>query len=233
MRVLRAAALVACLGAIVALTAAPAAASHPHAPRVGSCDAHRPHAVAVTGKVIVYRRASGVDPYSGGSLTTYFACLRPGGTPVAVGQSATGSEYPGNEAISGLHIAGTFVADLSGSGFAGAAACGKYGGSDCQQAITWWVEVADVSARRRIALVQPVAGSRALAVSSTGAVAWVQATTSSSWMLEATTLHHGAAGRLAGTPQTLDTGAIGTTLRFIGSTLSWTNAGQAKSQAVG
>ncbi len=208
---------------------APVARGH-----AGSCSAHRRHATATTGSVIVYGRPTGVDPDSGGQLTTYYACLRPAGKPVAVGQSATpGGEYPGNESMSQLHIAGGFVADISGRGFADAAACGKYGASNCQQSITWWVRAADVRSRRSIAVVQPVARPRAVAVSVTGVLAWVQATTAPGAILEAIVLHDGGAHRLTGTPRTLDTGAIGPSLRFTGSTLTWTNAGQPRTQTLG
>ena len=214
-----------------ALAAAPASAHPPK--HVGSCNAHRAHATAATGKVIVYNRRAGLDG-SGGALTIDYACLRPAGKPVEVGRSATSDgEYPGNESIADIRIAGTFVADSSATGFASEAACSKYGepASTCAKAVTWWVEV--VNARTRQRLHAPAGdGATAVTVAAAGAVAWVQATGSSASLLQAMVLHPGGRGRLTGTEQTLDTGVIGRSPRFTGLTLRWTNSGQVKSQTL-
>jgi hypothetical protein len=224
-----------CLCAIAALAAGSAFAKSEPPKHVGRCNAHRKHATAATGKVIVYGKPSGEDAW-GGALTTYYACLRPAGEPVAVGQSAaSGGGLPADEFVSDLHIAGTFVADSSGRGFAAEADCSKEQPIepvtvDCSQSVTLWVEIADAKTRRR--LHAPVdEGPATVAVSSVGAVAWVQGTGSAS-MLQAIVLHHGSPGRLTGTAQTVDTGAIGHSLQFDGLTLRWTNSGQAKSQPV-
>src|SRR5581483_3408054 len=151
---IRARVLMACLAAVCALGAAPALArSKHHRKRVGACNAHRRHATKTTSKVIVYGKQTGTDEYSGGPLTTYYACLRPAGKSAAVGRNADGGgEYPGNEEMSELNVAGTYVADLSSSGWASAAACSKYEGDDpiCNQQVTWWVETVDARTRRSL-----------------------------------------------------------------------------------
>jgi len=220
---------VACGVILAGLLAAPASVSaRADAARAKRC-AHRKHAKRVTSKVIVYGRPSGLDDYSGGYLTTYYACLRPRGRRVAVGQSSTGGEYPGNYGMFQLHVAGAFVADLSATGFADAAACSKYDGSpNCSQFISWWLEVANARSRRTIQI--SLAGSvRPLAVSAAGAVAWVD---QSSGALHAMVLHPAGRDGFTGQAETLDNGAIAA-LRFTGLTLHWTNAGQAKSQTLG
>jgi hypothetical protein len=167
-------------------------------------------------------------------LTTYYACLRPAGKPIEVGQSAAGGgEYPGSESVADLRIAGTFVADSSAVGFASEAACGKSGepATTCAKAVTWWVEVVNAKTRRRLHA-SAGDGATAVAVSAAGAVAWVQATGSSDSLLLAMLLRAGGRGQLTGTEQTLDTGLIGQSLQFTGLMLRWTNSGQLKSQTL-
>jgi hypothetical protein len=183
--------------------------------------------------VIVYGRPSGYDNYGGGYLTTYYACLRPNGKPVAVGQSSTAGEYPGNYAMYELRVSGRFVADLSGSGFAVAAACGKYAGTNCEQSVSWWLEAVDTKSRRSLHL-SLSNGFRGLAVSSAGAAAWIAIGGTSTETLQAIVLHPAGRRQLRGTVETLDTGATGTlrSLRFTGLTLQWNSAGQAKRQVL-
>jgi hypothetical protein len=232
----RVGALAACLTVGCALTAGPAlAGTKRHRKRVGACNAHRKHVTRKTSKVIVYTKQGGLDQYSG-PLTTYYACTRPGGKSIAVGQTAgPDGEYPGNEALSDLTVAGTYVADLYTTGYASAAACSKYEGStdpECAQQITYAINGADVRRRRGFQIDLPV-GISGLTVSSAGAVAWLEPTTTSSEVtLQAMVLRRGGRGHLTGTAQTLDTGAIGS-LRFKGLTLSWSNTGVAKSQTLG
>lgn len=183
----------------------------------------------------MYTKQVGLDNY-GGELTEYFACTRPQGEPVEIGQSDTGDgEYPANFATSDLTISGTYVADIQTSGMADAAGCAKYDPTaDCQASITSFVEVVDAKTHRRLQTTA-TSGIGPLAVSPLGALAWVQspgATSSSSPpTLQAVVLRRGAPRQLTGTIQTLDTGAIGS-LSFSGLSLRWTNAGQAKSQTL-
>jgi hypothetical protein len=183
--------------------------------------------------VIVYRKHTGYDNYGGGLLYTYYACLRPKGKPLAVGQTATdGGEYVGNYAMSQLRVAGTFVADLSASGFASQEACYKYDPSNpaCPNAVSWWVEAANAKSRRSAgASVPSSVGS--LTLSSAGVVAWLIPTGASSDALQAIVLRPAGRHGLTARVQTLDTGSIAS-FRLTGLTLNWSNGGQAKSQTL-
>jgi hypothetical protein len=214
-----------------------ASASPAHSGRIGSaCSAHRKHAVAVGPQMIVYAKRSG-SRNGAGALTTYYACTPPAGKPVVVGQSEEGEEYPGELSFSDVRIAGTYVVHLSGSGFGEASACGKYEGANprCEEDVKWWVQVTNVKTRRGLRAatgVTQAAKPTAVAVSSLGAVAWVQPVSSTTATLRAVVLHGGPPGRLTGTAQTLETGTIGKSLQFSGLTLNWTSSGQPKSQAL-
>jgi hypothetical protein len=142
-------------------------------------------------------------------------------------------QYPGNESIADIRIAGTFVADSSATGFASEAACSKYGepATTCAKTVTWWVEVANAKTGQRLHA-SAGDGATAVAVSAAGAVAWVQATGSSASLLQGMVLHPGGRGRLTGTEQTLDTGLIGRSPRFTGLRLRWTNSGRVRSQTL-
>lgn len=221
-----------CIASIATFAGAPAAAkTRPARPQ--TCNAHRRHAARATRQVIVYKKGTGYDNYGGGPLYTYYACLRPRGKPVAVGQvSTSGGEYVGNYGMYELRVAGRFVADLSASGFASQDACYKYEGNDadCAKAVSWWIEVADAKSRRTGQA--PVPSSVGpLTVSSAGAVAWIGSTASASHALQAIVLHPAGRHGLTASVQTLDTGSI-SGVRFTGPTLHWSNAGLAKSQTL-
>jgi len=174
-------------------------------------------------RVIVYAQPTGIDPYSGGSLTTYYACLRPDGRPVAIGQSATsGGEYPGNVEMQDLRIAGSFVTDESAAGFASAAGCSKYEPAPkCNNIVKYWVEIADVATRRtvKVFVSGPVSS---LALSPAGAAAWVAPTpasgssSSSNSTLYAVIVHSGGHGSLSGRPATLGSGQTISSVSFAG-----------------
>jgi hypothetical protein len=229
----RAVAVAACLTVLCAPLSGPALArSKHHRKRVGACNAHRKHATRKTSQVIVYGKRKGFDMYDG-ALTTYYTCARPRGKSIVIGQSSTSDgEYPANEVMSDLRVAGSYVADLYTTGYADAAACSKYEGSDdptCMNQIRYSINGANAKSRRGFEIDLPV-GPTAIALSSAGAIAWLTPTSSSSGVtLQAMVLRRGSPGHLSGTVRTLDTGAIGS-LRFNGSTLSWTNAGTPKSQ---
>lgn len=182
---------------------------------------------------------TGTDPYSGGLLSTYYACLRSNGRPVAIGQSASsGAEYPGNVEIQDIRIAGTFATDQSAEGFASAAGCSKYDpGSACNHIVKYWVEIANVKSRRtaKVTLPGPVS---VLALSPTGAAAWVAPTPASSSSgassatLYAIAVHASGRSSLSGTPAVIDTGPTIASVSFDGSTLRWSNAGQPKSETI-
>jgi hypothetical protein len=239
-RVRRGGMVAACGCAAAAITVAPAVARPgPARTVVASCSPMHHRVTAKTGRVIVYAQPSGIDSYSGGSLTTYYACLRPKGRPVAIGQSATsGGEYPGNVEMQGLRIAGTFVTDESAAGFASAAGCGKYEpGPECANIVKYWVEIADVATRRtmKVFVSGPVSS---LVPSPAGGAAWVISTPSSgsssspSATLYAIVVHPAGHGSLSGRTAVVDTGQAISSVSFAGSTLRWSNGGQAKSQKI-
>jgi hypothetical protein len=197
------------------------------------------HVTAKTGRVIVYAQPDGIDSYSGGSLTAYDACLRPNGRAVAVGESETGSgQYPPNVEMESLRIAGTFVADQSGAGFASAAGCIQYEpASKCNNIVKYWVKIADVATRRtvKVFVSGPVSS---LAVSPAGAAAWVLPTPAagssspSSSTLYAIVVHPAGHGSLTGRPAVVDSGQAISSVSFAGSTLRWRSGGHRKSKTI-
>ncbi len=239
-RALRGGIVAASACAVTAMGVASAVA-RPHlvARAAASCSPKHQGVTAKTGRVIVYTKPTGIDAYSGGTLTTYYACLRPKGRPVAIGQSATGGgEYPGNVEIERLRIAGTFVTDESAAGFASAAGCTKYDpGPRCDNLIKYWVEVANVATRRKGKVFVPGPVS-SLALSPTGAVAWVVPSLGSGssgtpgTTLYAFVAHPAGHGSLSGRPAVVDRGQAITSVSFAGSTLRWSNDGHRKSRAI-
>jgi hypothetical protein len=199
---------------------------------VAKCNSHRAHALKVTRRVLVWSKHSGTDPDSGGQLSTLYACLRPAGHSVAIGQRASsGAEYPGNVATSDLSITGTLIGDLFTSGLASQAACFKYDPTNplCATAASQTARVFNLATRR--SLRQPLAGAAvAYAFASAGAIAWEAPTsppTSSPLMLQA--VGFDPSSLKEGPIETLDTGDLGSSLHFTALTLGWINAGQAKS----
>ena len=222
--------------AAVAMGVAPALAARRPAARVaGSCTPRHEGVTAKSARVIVYGQDDGIDPDSGGSLTAYYACLRPKGRSVAIGESATsGGEYPPNDEMQRLRIAGTFVADESADGFASAAACGKYDpGPECDSIVKYWVKIADVAARRtmKVPLSGPVSS---LGLSPAGAAAWVATTpgssssSTSSSTLYAIVVRPAGRGSLSGHVAVIDRGQAISAVSFAGSTLHWSNGGRPK-----
>lgn len=189
--------------------------------------------------MIVYGEDEGIDPDSGGSVTGYFACLRPRGRPVAIGQTASdGGEYPGNVEMERLRVAGTFVTDESARGFASAAACGKYDpGPDCNTVVKYWLKVADVASRRTVKVPLPGAVS-ALGLSSTGAVAWVAPTPAADPSSPATSTlyaivaHPAGRGPLSVHVTVIDQGQAITSVSFSGPALRWRTDGQSRQKTI-
>lgn len=226
--------------AAVAIGVAPAVAgSRSATAAAASCTPKYKGVTSKNARVIVYEQYAGIDPNSGGSLTTYYACLRPKGRPVVIGQSATsGGEYPGNVEIHDVRVAGTFVTDESAAGFASAAGCSKYDpGPQCENIVKYWVEIANVETRRTVKVF--VSGPlSSLALSPAGAAAWVVTTpasgspSSSSSALYAIVVHPAGHGSLSGRVAVIDTGEAITSVSFAGSTLRWSNGGQPKRQTI-
>ena len=187
--------------------------------------------------MLVWDKPAGIDPDSGGQLTTLYACRRPAGVSVRIGQNATdGAEYVGNVATSDLRITGTLVSDVFTSGLASQEACYKSedaSDAQCATAATETARVFNLTTRR--SLRQTLAGAAvAYAFSPAGAIAWEAptspGTTGSPLMLQAVGFN--PSGLKKGLIETLDTGALGSSLQFAGLTLRWTNAGQSKSVVV-
>jgi hypothetical protein len=233
--------MVATLGCVAgAIGVAPAVAGpRPAGTTAASCTPKHHGVTAKDARVIVYGQYAGIDPDSGGTLTTYYACLRPSGRPVAIGQTAaSGAEYPTNVVTQDLRVAGTFVTDESAAGFASEAACGKYDpGPDCNGIVKYWVEIADVATRRTLKV--PVSGPvSSLALSPAGAAAWVVSTPASSpssspsATLYAIVLHPAGRGSLRGNVAVIDHGQEITSVSFAGSVLGWSSGGQSKSQRI-
>jgi hypothetical protein len=206
-------------------------------PRAEPCNHYSSHALKRTRDVLVWDKRTGNDPYSGGRLFTLYACLRPSGTSIAIGQNASdGAEYIGNEVTSHLTVSGKQVSDLVTRGLASQQACFKYTGPSnpqCVTAATRTAQVFNLAARR--SLRQPLAaGAVAYAFAPRGAIAWEAPVSPEApggqLMLEAVGFYPSSLKR--GSIETLDTGDLGSSLQFAGLTLRWTNAGQAKSVAV-
>lgn len=184
--------------------------------------------------MIVWDKPTGIDPYSGGQLTTLYACVRPGGASRVIGHDAAdGAEYRGNVATTDLSITGTRVKDVLTTGLASQEACFKYEPDDdpqCATAATTIVQVFNLKNGR--SLRQPLAGASVTsAFSWAGAIAWEAptepGTSGSALTLQAVRFDPSSMkkGRVA----TLDTGALGDLLKITGLTVQWTNAGQPKS----
>jgi hypothetical protein len=222
------------VGVVAALVAVPSVLAKPKhdggkARHPGSCNAHRKRASVVAPRVVVYAKAGGVDQLDS-TVTTYYACVRPAGAPMRIGDDAVGDgEYPPNETTYGIRVAGTYVAALSSSGAAQSAACSKFEPSADCPAVSYWIEALDARTHRRLRLATGPSVT-ALAVSPAGAVAWIEQPTSSVAVLYAVVLHRGPRGRLAGTVQSVDMGTIHSrSLGLRGLRLSWTNSDRDKS----
>ena len=223
----------ACLATFAGSSSASALVVARTARHTGQCNSHRSHAVKMSRQVLVWIKHSGTDPESGGRLSTLYACLRPAGRSVAIGQrAAVGVEYPGNVATSDLSITGRQVSDLFTTGLASQAACFKYEPTNplCATAASQTARVFDLATRR--SLHQPLAGAAVgYAFAPTGAIAWEAPTSpgtvGSPLMLQAVGFDPSSLKK--GPIETLDTGDLAPSLHFTGLTLEWINAGQPKS----
>jgi hypothetical protein len=238
-RALRDGIVVAC-GCVAAAIGVASAVARPRlAAAAASCSPKLQGVTAKTSRVIVDAQDDGIDDYSGGALTAYYACLRPNGQPMWIGESETsGGEYPPNVEMQDLRIAGTFVTDESASGFVSAAGCSKYQpASQCNNIVKYWLEIADVATRRRgkVFVSGPVSS---LVLSSAGAAAWVLPTptsgpsSSSTSTLYAIVVHPAGHGPLSGRRVVVDSGQVISSVSFTGSTLRWSNGGHRKSRTI-
>ncbi len=202
-----------------------------------SCNSHRAHTVKRSAKVLVWRRHTGFD-IGGGDLFTLYACLRPAGKSIKVGQTASGGgEFIGNDATSHLTLTGTQVSDLFTTGLASQAECYKDDPTnpECVGAASSVAQVFRLGKHHSLSLSQDLAtASIAYAFSTAGAIAWEAPVnphvSTGPLMLQAITFAPSSLTR--GTVQTLDTGSLGDSIQFSGLTVSWTNAGQSKSETL-
>lgn len=222
-----------CLAVLAGPSSASALVGTRRVRHIGECTSHRSHALKMSRQVLVWGKRTGTDPYSGGRLSTLYACLRPAGASVAIGQQAAdGAEYVGNVATSDLSITGTLVSDLFTRGLASQEACSKYEPADpqCAAAASKTARVFNLAMRR--SLRQPLSGAAvAYAFAPTGAIAWEAPTSpgtlGSPLMLQAVGFNPSSLKE--GPIETLDTGDLAGSLHFTGLTLQWINAGQPKS----
>jgi len=228
--------LAAALTCVAALAIPSMASARARTSRSPACGSRHAGILKTTQRVKVWKKRTGTDPYSGGSLDTLYACLRPHGRSVVIGQTAgDGPEYVGNVATSQLAITKTTVSDLLTTGLASQQACFKYDPTSpqCATAATETAQVFNLSRHRTLR--QPLAGAPvAYAFSSDGAIAWespVDPGTSGS-PLELQAVGFDPSSLEKGAVQTLDTGDLGTALEFTGLVLHWTKAGQPVSQLV-
>jgi hypothetical protein len=188
------------------------------------CDAHQRGAALVTRFVVVYR--VGFDP------TTYFACWRPSGSGVVLGdQVPSDPTYGSGPSIAHFRAAGAYVAAEGSSGDAGFNECSKYGDSRTCPPPTTWIRVVEASTRRQVDLSghDLTAGG---VVSGAGALAWLEAS-SGSFELWATSLDPRGRRGFATAPSIIDRGAVDPgSLRFVGRTLSWARDGDKHRQVV-
>jgi hypothetical protein len=224
----RSAVLVLACMAVFAATAS----AHKSAPQhVGRCNAHlsKLQKVEATSKVLVWEQ-EGTGSDGGEPAELLYACLRPSGRSVAIGDNeGDGGKYVSNEETTNLGISGTLVSDVVTTGLASGWLCKRYEGTRCPSEVTVVARVYNLSTGRSIR--QPLAAAAsAYAFTSLGAIAWEVPITEGQTVLQAVSFD--PANLHEGPVETLDTGILGDSLHFTGLTLAWTDAGQAKSQTI-
>jgi hypothetical protein len=203
------------------------------------------HVLEVTHALVVYYIR---EPESGeiGETDLYMACSRRTGRFVEVGSEEPNVDYgPPEDELSDLQVQGNWLVITQTSGASASAECGKYS-QDAERECPTTSEslividvasahkgrIRDVNVRESIdeAPLSPVL------ISGDGAVAWLETTaaqtTSSSGTLRgcvAVLLH----GGLECKPRLVAEGVIPTaSLRLMGTTLTWTSAGQPQSSVL-
>lgn len=223
--------MLACAALLSAISAASAFAHKSTRKHVGRCNAHlsKPSKVKATGKVLVWE-GEGASSESGDPVEILYACLRPAGRSVAIGENEEdGAEYVGNVETTNLSISGTLVSDVVTTGLADEEACGKYDGTGYAGEVHEVARVYNLVTGRSIQ--QSLASTpTAYAFTSLGAIAWEIPTTETQTVLQAVSFD--PSNMKKGSVETLDTGALGRSLHFTRLTLAWTNAGKPKSQTI-
>ncbi len=224
------------LSTAVALTAlsasgAPALAK---APRHPPCTAAGRHLIRANRLVVVYERLTNKQDGEGGYQDGVYACARPSGRSYLIGYDdleGQDGEYGPQSAIVDVRVAGRFVAVQFVTGADEAAACSKYTGDVEQQCpspqTTIHVMAADTGRSTSIALKAPDGGAAPAALSSGGALAWIDNG------LYAVRLAPAGVRSLRHQGTLLDPGPIDAgSLKAGGLTVSWTTSGQPHSSAL-
>jgi hypothetical protein len=197
---------------------------------MGACDAHRDGAALATPRLIAFGlRSAALE------TTIFYVCLRPAGRALAVGVDGLSSVYGSDATTGGFAAGGTYLVAQSSTGEADFAICARYSNPLRCPPARYWLTVVDAQTGRRAHV--PIYTSppvRAfvpfpvmLAVSSNGALAWLQTSTvgvsaSGRRELWATVLRAVGRTHLAPAPMMIDAGRIDpASLRFTGQTLHW------------
>ena len=219
------------VAALLANAGAPAQARTSKHPR---CSAAGHHLIRATAKVVVYERLTNKGDSSDGFEDGVYACSRPSGRSHLIGYDdvqGNDSEYGPDSALVSIKIAGRFVVAQFVTGIDEASACSKYNGAGpppCPTPATTIRVMAADSGRAAAIPLKTVDGEvAAVAISSAGALAWVDGG------LWATHLQPAGAHGLSHQPTMLDPGPIDPkSLQASGLTLSWVSGGQTHSTAL-
>jgi hypothetical protein len=187
------------------------------------CSSH--HAYRIDSAVIVYRKAAGFDDGVGNPVTLFYACARPNGASVAIASTSDGGgEYPSNDLLRELVLAGNFAGSIMVQGMGDESVCEKYAQSGCPTPVTV-VRAAEVRSRRLVSIPVP-SGTHGLVLSPShnrlGAAAWLEPAGSVSTLVATELVPRGR--RLRSSPYNLDTGAI-SGLKLAGKTVTWLKGG--------
>lgn len=187
------------------------------------CSSHRSYRSDST--VNVYRKAAGHDDGVGNQLTLFYACARPDGASVAIASASSGGgEYPSNDVLKELVLAGNFAGSLLVQGGGNQAVCQKYGQSGCPTPVTV-IRAVEARSRRVVSIPVP-SGTHGLVLSPShsrsGDAVWLYPSGSLSTLVGTELVPRGRT--LSSAPHTLDTGDI-SNVHVAGTTATWLNGG--------
>ena len=207
--------------AVAAATLNPSAVAAKPSQRCNHHPAYRKDRVA-----LLFRVHTDQDDGYGHRLIAYYVCGRPNGQPVqlAVNSANETSEYPRNDQLTELRLAGSYAGALVIVGQGAEQACLKLQ-SNCP-APHLELTLVDAATRSKARLVPDIEPEH-LTLSPAGAAAWLVPQGPGTQQLMATTLHP-QGRRLLVSPQLLDTGAI-TDVRWSGRKISWRHSGAPRS----
>lgn len=181
------------------------------------CDRHR--AIRKDRVALVFSKATSQDDGSGSPLTIYYACARPNGKAVqlALDSYPGNAEYPPNDDLIALPLAGDYAGSLVIKGLADYQACLMLQ-PNCPVPYTH-IALVEVRGRRRATLTGPY-GTTALELSPAGEAAWLEPGPSGSEQKLMATVLEARGPRLHVAPRLLDTGHI-SDVHFSGRRLDW------------